>query len=82
VVGCQRHAPSVELLSETFLIARIIQPDMIITVYRSAACKVPVTVGRLKCDLKFLDRYSRIRRYENPSSRSRVDPYGQTDERT
>jgi hypothetical protein len=36
---------SLQLLSETFLMLRRIQRDMIVNVYRSS-CKVPVILGR------------------------------------
>jgi hypothetical protein len=73
---------SLQLLSETFLILRRTERDVIKNVYRSA-CKVPVIVVRFELKLTFLDRYfekcSNTKFHENPSSGSQVVPRGQTD---
>jgi len=66
---------SLQLLSETFLIIRRNERDMIVNVYRSA-CKVPVILVRLLWNFNFLDRFSKkssnIKFHENPSSGSQV----------
>jgi len=73
---------SLQLLSETFIILRTVQRD-IINVRRSS-CKVPVISFQIlmKIQLFFrqiLEKYSNIKFHENPSSGSRVVSRGQTD---
>jgi hypothetical protein len=49
---------SLQLFSETFLITRRVQPD-IITNYHGYSCKVPVILVRFQFSLNFLDRFSK-----------------------
>jgi hypothetical protein len=71
---------SLQLLSETFLMLRRNERDMIKNVYRSASCKVPFIIVRLQWNLNFLKKFSKNPQisnfHENPSSGSRVVPYG------
>jgi hypothetical protein len=71
------------LLSETFLILRRSERDVIKNVHRSS-CKVPIHFScQILINLNFLDgffaeKYSNIKFHENPSIGSRVVPCGQT----
>ena len=71
-----------QLLSETFLILRRSERDMIRYVYWSY-CKEPIILTRFEWNLNFLDnfrkKYSNIKFHENPSSGCRVIPCGRTD---
>ena len=71
-------------LSETFLILRRTQLDIIINVHMSSS--VAVIFVRFSRKVDFLDRfskkYSNIKFYKNPSSGSRVILYGQTNRQT
>jgi hypothetical protein len=72
---------SLQLLSETFLILRRIQRDMVINVHRSS-CKVPLFLSDfnvLEFSRQIFKKCSNIKLHENPSSVSRVVPCGQTD---
>jgi hypothetical protein len=73
---------SLSLLSETFLIPRRIQRD-IIHVHKSSG-KVPVTLILMKVELsrQIFEKYSNIKFKENPFSWSRVVPCGRTDGQT
>jgi hypothetical protein len=72
---------SVQLLSKTFLVLRIIQRDIIINVHRSLY-KVPIVVFvvRFKWKFNFLfrfsEKYSNIKFHKNPSSRSPISCMG------
>jgi hypothetical protein len=58
------------------------QGDIIVIVY-SSLCKVPIIffqiLNRRTFSLKVFEKYSNIKFHENPSSGSRVVPYGRTD---
>ena len=74
---------SLQLLSETFLILRMIQGDSITNV-RISSCQVPVILVRFKRTSHFLGRSwkknSNIKFYQNPASCSLVISGGQYDE--
>jgi hypothetical protein len=75
---------SLQRLSETFLILRRIDRDIIINVQRSS-CKVPLLLSDINKTWIFSIYIQKIRDitfHENPSSGSRDDPCGQTDRRT
>jgi hypothetical protein len=61
-----------QLLSETFVIVRRIQRDIIINVHRSS-CKVPVILVRSYWNFKFLDRMSK---YTQISNLMKIRPVG------
>jgi len=72
---------SVQLLSETFLILRRLERDMIKNAYWTAR-KIPVTLVRLmtlEFSRQFWEEYSNAKFHENPSSGGRVVVNGRTD---
>jgi hypothetical protein len=73
---------SVQLLSETFLILRRTERDMITNVYRSS-CKVPVIVVRFWWNFEFsrqtFGKYLTIKFNKNPTIGNRLVPCGRTD---
>ena len=66
-----------QLLSETFLILRRVERD-IINVHRFS-CKEPVISSHILMKLQFSENFSTIKFYKYPSSGSRVVPWGRTD---
>ena len=76
---------SPQLLSETFLILRRAEWDMIKNVFRSAACEVSCIHVIFYRNLNFLGRFSKhtdIKCIENPSNERWVVQCGRTDGRT
>jgi hypothetical protein len=71
---------SLQLLSEIFLILRIIQRDILI----DAHTKVQVTLFIFNCNFNFLDRFSKILKYQVSRRSVQWEPscYMQTDGRT
>jgi hypothetical protein len=71
---------SATLSSETFLVLRRLQRDIIKIVHRSS-CKVPVIIVRFQLTriISIFDGYSYISYNENPSSGSRVNQCGRAD---
>jgi len=75
---------SLQLLSESFLILRKIEWDMIKNVYGSS-CKVPFycpILMKLEFSRQIFEKSPDIKFNENPSSGSRVVPCGRTDGQT
>jgi hypothetical protein len=71
-------------MSETFLILRINEQDIIINV-RMYSRKVPaihVFFIKLEYFQQIFEKYAHTKFHENPSSGSRVVPCGQTDRQT
>jgi hypothetical protein len=70
--------------SETFLILRRLERYIIIHAQKSS-CKIPVHSCQILIKLNFsrqiFEKSSNITLHENPSTRSRVVPYGRTDGR-
>ena len=68
---------SLQLLSETFLILRRTERDMIKNVYRSS-CNVLVIVWQILMEIEFsrqtFKKQSNMKLHENPSSGSRIFP--------
>ena len=69
---------SLQLLSETFLVLRSTERDVITNVYWSS-CKILMT---LEFSRQICEKYSNIKFHQNPSSGSRVVPRGRTDGQT
>jgi hypothetical protein len=73
---------SPQLLSKTFLIIRRMWRHIVINV-KTSWCKLSVIRVGFEFNMKFLDRFSgtnsNIKFHQNPSSGSRVVPYGRTD---
>jgi hypothetical protein len=63
---------SLQLLSVTFLILRIVRRDIIITLHRFS-CKAPVILVRFLWKLNFLDRFSKNNQI---SDRMKIRPVG------
>jgi hypothetical protein len=70
-----------QLLSETFLILRITEGDIHINVHMSS-CSGPDILVRLEFSPHIFGKCSNIKFHENPSSGSRVVPFGRTHGRT
>jgi hypothetical protein len=76
---------SLQILSETLLILRRIQRDIVINVHKSL-CKVPLLLSEFNqknfSTYFAKKKYSNITFHENPSSGSRVVSFGRTDGQT
>ena len=73
---------SPQILSETFLVRRIIQGDIIINVYRYLKYSFPRQIlMKLEFSRRIFGKYSNIKFSENLSSGSRVVPCGRQDGR-
>ena len=76
---------SLQLLSETFLILRRTERDMIVNVYWSP-CKDPIIFVGFQWNSNYRDRffeyYSNAKFHRNPSSVSRIVPCGRIDRQT
>ena len=75
---------SLQLLSETFLILRRIWRDIILHI-RWSSCTVPLLLSEFNEKLIFsitFEKYSNIKFHENPSSGSRLVPWGRTERQT
>jgi hypothetical protein len=70
------------ILSVIFIILIRTQPDIVINAYRSS-CKVPAIPVTILINHEYsqhiFEKYTNIKFYGNPSSGSRVVPYGRTD---
>jgi hypothetical protein len=73
---------SLQRLSDTFLILRRTERDMVKNVYWPS-CKVPVIFCQIlikyEYSLQILEKYSNMKYHENPSNESRAFPWGRTD---
>ena len=77
---------ALQILSETFLILRRIQRDIVISVYWSS-CKFPIIIVRFEWNLNFLDRFSKNIQILNfvkirPVEAELFQEEGQTDRQT
>jgi hypothetical protein len=66
-------------VSETFLILRRNERDIIKNVYWSSCKNSFPILMKLECSPKILEKFSNLKFHENPSSCSRVVPCGRTD---